>query len=101
MNGQLLGGWIVFFGGVVAVLLAVAVAAAKAIVEVIKSKQNALDAAEPPSGWEILLEVIKTPAGLLFVIGALAMHLGLVMVNGGDFLGIDAISFDDPTPIDG
>ena len=100
MDGQVLGGWIVFFAGVFAVVLAMAIAAAKAVLEVVKAhnQTNTLDAAKPPTGWEIALEVMKTPAGFLFILGALAMHLGLVMINGGHFLGISAISFDDPTP---
>src|SRR4051794_11325004 len=101
MAGQVIGGWIIFFAGVLAVVVGIVLAAIKALFETLKSRGAGVTAATslPDMGelvGKLIEALVKNPYGLLVVLGAVAIHLGLVMVNGGTFLGF--MTLDDPTP---
>lgn len=99
MEAQIVGGWVIFIAGILTVVLSLVAVGIKVLFTALASLQGAqLTGVEPPGGVQIIAALIRSPYGLAFVLGALAIHLGLIMLGGGHFLGLSFLSFSDPTP---
>lgn len=95
---QVLSGYVLFFAGLLFVVLGAGSAVLKALANAVSSGNTLeeMTAPQAPGVFDFIKELMKTAAGLAVVLGFLLMHVGYVMLSGGTVLGIPAFAFEDP-----